>query len=45
MAENQFSNVMDFVNELNKSHGVTQRGGKKYTKLCIEWKRSDVFLS
>jgi hypothetical protein len=33
MAENQFSNVMDFVNELNKSHGVTQRGGKKYTQV------------
>lgn len=33
MSENQFSNVMDFVNELNKSHGVTQRGGKKYTQV------------
>lgn len=33
MAENPLSNVMDFVNELNKSHGVTQRGGKKYTQV------------
>lgn len=24
---------MDFVNELNKSHGVNQRGGKKYTQV------------
>lgn len=33
MAENSFSNTMDFVNELNKSHGVAQRGGKKYTQV------------
>jgi hypothetical protein len=33
MAENPLNNVMDFVNELNKSHGVTQRGGKKYTQV------------
>ena len=33
MAENSFSSTMDFVNELNKSHGVTQRGGKKYTQV------------
>ena len=33
MGENSFSNTMDFVNELNKSHGVNQRGGKKYTQV------------
>lgn len=33
MGENSFSNTMDFVNELNKSHGVAQRGGKKYTQV------------
>ena len=33
MGENSFSSTMDFVNELNKSHGVTQRGGKKYTQV------------
>ena len=31
--ENNFSNVMDFVNELNKTHGVKQRGGKMYTQV------------
>lgn len=31
--ENSFSNTMDFVNELNKSHGVKQRGGKMYTQV------------
>jgi len=33
MGENSFSSTMDFVNELNKSHGVAQRGGKKYTQV------------
>jgi hypothetical protein len=33
MTENPFNNVMDFVNELNKSHGVKQRGGKMYTQV------------
>ena len=33
MGENSFSSTMDFVNELNKSHGVNQRGGKKYTQV------------
>ena len=33
MGENSFSNTMDLVNELNKSHGVAQRGGKKYTQV------------
>lgn len=33
MGGNSFSNTMDFVNELNKSHGVAQRGGKKYTQV------------
>ena len=33
MGENSFSNTMDFVNELNKSHGVNQRGGKIYTQV------------
>lgn len=31
--ENSFSSTMDFVNELNKSHGVKQRGGKMYTQV------------
>ena len=31
--ENNFSNVMDFVHELNKTHGVKQRGGKMYTQV------------
>lgn len=31
--ESNFSNTMDFVNELNKSHGVKQRGGKLYTQV------------
>ena len=33
MGENSFSNTMDCVNELNKSHGVAQRSGKKYTQV------------
>ena len=33
MGENSFSNTMDFVNELNKSHGIEQKGGKKYTQV------------
>ena len=28
---NKFSDVMDFVHELNKTHGVKQRGGKMPT--------------
>ena len=31
--EHEFNKVMDFVNELNKSHGVKQRGGKMYTQV------------
>ena len=27
----ELSAVMAAVNDLNESHGVTQRGGKKYT--------------
>jgi len=30
---NKFSDVMDFVHELNKTHGVKQRGGKMYTQV------------
>lgn len=30
----QFHSAMDLVADLNKSHGVTQRGGKKYTMVA-----------
>ncbi len=28
-------NAMSEVNDLNRSHGVTQRGGKKYTEVFV----------
>lgn len=31
---NKFHAAMDLVADLNKSHGVTQRGGKKYTMVA-----------
>jgi len=36
----QFHSAMDLVAELNKSHGVTQRGGKQYTEVA---KRVEAF--
>ena len=36
----ELSEVMAAVNDLNESHGVTQRGGKKYTEVA---KRIEVF--
>ena len=36
----QFHNAMELVAELNKSHGVTQRGGKQYTEVA---KRVEAF--
>ena len=32
---NKFSDVMDFVHALNKTHGVKQRGGKMYTQVVL----------
>lgn len=37
---NKFHSAMDLVAELNKSHGVTQRGGKQYTEVA---KRVEAF--
>lgn len=37
---NKFHQAMDLVEELNKSHGVMQRGGKKYTEVA---KRVEAF--
>lgn len=37
---NKFHDAMDLVAELNKSHGVTQRGGKQYTEVA---KRVEAF--
>jgi hypothetical protein len=37
---NKFIDAMDLVSELNKSHGVTQRGGKQYTEVA---KRVEAF--
>ena len=28
-------NAMNEVNDLNRTHGVTQRGGKKYTEVFV----------
>jgi hypothetical protein len=36
----QFHSAMELVAELNKSHGVTQRGGKQYTEVA---KRVEAF--
>lgn len=36
----KFHNAMELVAELNKSHGVTQRGGKQYTEVA---KRVEAF--
>ena len=36
----ELSEVMAAVNDLNESHGVTQRGGKKYTEVA---KRVEAF--
>ena len=36
----KFHSAMDLIAELNKSHGVTQRGGKKYTEVA---KRVEAF--
>ena len=40
MTEIDLAKVMSAVNDMNKSHGVTQRGGKKYTEVS---KRIEVF--
>ena len=37
---NKFQTAMDFVADLNKSHGVMQRGGKQYTEVA---KRVEAF--
>ena len=37
---NELSEVMAAVNDINQSHGVTQKGGKKYTEVS---KRIEVF--
>ena len=37
---NKFHQAMDVVADLNKSHGVTQRGGKQYTEVA---KRVEAF--
>jgi len=37
---NKFHDAMELVAELNKSHGVTQRGGKQYTEVA---KRVEAF--
>jgi hypothetical protein len=37
---NKFHKAMDVVADLNKSHGVTQRGGKQYTEVA---KRVEAF--
>ena len=40
MSGNKFHQAMDVVADLNKSHGVTQRGGKQYTEVA---KRVEAF--
>ncbi len=40
MQVNKFHQAMDLVAELNKSHGVKQRGGKQYTEVA---KRVEAF--
>ena len=40
MTDIDLKTVMAAVNDMNKSHGVTQRGGKKYTEVA---KRIEVF--
>ena len=40
MQANKFHQAMDLVAELNKSHGVKQRGGKQYTEVA---KRVEAF--